>query len=359
LARTRGSSWLILPAAMKLGVFGAGAIGSFLGVRLSAVGVPVTLVARPALVEIRDRLVVHTVDGTAVHPGSDLVITQDPQALADVDVCLVTVKSRDTEAAGRTLARILPRDAVVVSFQNGLRNPASLRAELAIGSRARAPQVIAAMVSYNVLRDDACSFRQATGGPLVIGTADGDAGERLRTLAAAFVRAGERCRLRADVDDVLAGKLLLNLNNGVCAVTGLTIAQTLRSRTLRLCFAKLMHEGLAVMRASGLHPASVLLLPPAWIARLLGWPDAIVLRAAKSLANVDPRAKSSTLQDLEAGRPTEIDELSGEIVRLAERAGVPAPANRLIVELVHELEASARPLRFYAPERLQQRLAAC
>ncbi|MBC8071592.1 MAG: 2-dehydropantoate 2-reductase, partial [Deltaproteobacteria bacterium] len=181
---------------------------------------------------------------------------------------------------------------------------------------------------------------------------------RLRALADALVRAGDVCHLRDDVDDVLAGKLLLNLNNGVCAVTGMTIAESLRSRVTRSCFAILMREGLTVMREAGLHPARVLALPPSWIARLLTLPDAIVLRVAKSLANVDPRAKSSTLQDLEAGKPTEIDELSGEIVRLAERAGVPAPANRVMVELVHELERAQRPLQYVAPERLRIRIDA-
>lgn len=343
---------------MKVGIFGAGAIGTFLGVRLSAVGCPVILLARRGMVELRDQLVVHGVDGRTVRPAADAVVTDDPAALADVDVCLVTVKSRDTEAAGRTLATVLRREAVVVSFQNGLRNPATLRAELAIGSRGRAPTVVPAMVSYNVLREGTAAFRQATGGPLVVGTATGDAGARVRELVDALVRAGDDCRMRRDVDDVLAGKLLLNLNNGVCAVTGSTIAQSLRSRTTRWCFATLMREGLRVMRAAGVHPARVLLLPPSWIATLLGWPDAIVLRAAKSLADVDPRAKSSTLQDLEAGKPTEIDELSGEIVRLAARAGISAPANALVVELVHELERAERPLRFVTPEQLQRRIAA-
>lgn len=343
---------------MKIGVFGAGAIGTFLGVRLSAAGVPVTLLGRKSLVEIRDRLVVHGVDGITRKPGADLVVTEDPQALADVDACLVTVKSRDTEAAGRTLAGILRREAIVVSFQNGLRNPARLRGELAMGARGRGPAVIPAMVSYNVLRDTETSYRQATGGPLVMGTADGDAGARVLALAEAFRRAGDKCRVREDAEHVIAGKLLLNLVNGVCAVTGLTIAETLHTRTLRWCYATLIREGLAVMKKAGMHPSSVLLFPPSVIARVLTWPDAIVMRAAKSIASIDPRAKSSTLQDLEAGKPTEIDDLSGEIVRLAGQAGTVAPANAVIVDAVHELEKSAAPLPFWSADRLRERIAA-
>jgi len=338
---------------MKVGVFGAGAIGCFLGVRLSAAGVPVVLLGRKALVQVKDQLVAHGVDGTTVRPAEDLVVTDDPQALRDVDVCLVTVKSRDTLVAGETLARVLAPEAIVVSFQNGLRNPARLRTVLQ-------QPVVPGMVSYNVLREEPAGFRQATSGPLVTGTGQGRGAAviRMRQLADAFGRAGDRFELRERVGDTMAGKLLLNLINGVCAVTGLTISQAVRSRTMRWSFSRLMREGLAVMRAAKLHPVTVVGMPPAAIARLLTLPDAIVLRVAKTMVSIDPRAKSSTLQDLEAGKPTEIDDLSGEIVRLAEEAGMSAPANRVIVDAVHALEQTAMPLPFWTPETLRERIAA-
>jgi 2-dehydropantoate 2-reductase len=106
---------------MRVGVFGAGASGSFLGIRLSAAGVPVTLVGRSSLVQARDALVALGVDGSEVRPADDLVAVADHAALADVDVCMVSVKSRDTMNAARSLAEVLAPDAVVVSFQNGLR----------------------------------------------------------------------------------------------------------------------------------------------------------------------------------------------------------------------------------------------
>lgn len=336
---------------MRVGVFGAGAIGSFLGIRLSSVGVPVTLVGRASLVQARDVLVALGVDGTEARPGADLVATSDHAALADVDVCLVSVKSRDTTEAARNMAGVLAPEAVVVSFQNGLRNPARLREVLK-------QTVVPGMVSYNVLREGAGGFRQATSGPIVTGPGEGDAVARMQELAEAFKRAGEHFELRKRVGDVMSGKLLLNLINGVCAVTGLTIAEAMRSRTVRWSFAQLMREGLKVMRAAGLRPATVLGIPPGAIARMLAMPDAIVLRVAKKLVSIDPRAKSSTLQDLEAGKATEIDDLSGEIVRLAAQAGKAAPANRIIVDTVHSLEIAAPPLPFLTPEALRERIAA-
>lgn len=328
---------------MKVGIFGAGAIGTSLGIRLSSAGLPVRMLARASLCDVADALVLETIDGRTLRPREDLELSADPDVLRDVDVCLVTVKSRDTSEAARVLANVLREDALVVSFQNGLRNPARLRQELA--------NVSGGMVSYNVVRPSPALFRQATKGPLVAGAMAG-----LEPLVAAFAQSGDRLALREDIEHVMAGKLLLNLNNGVCAVTGVTIAESVRSRTLRRCFGVLIREGLRVMRRAGLQPRSVVGLPPGAIARLLALPDAIVLRVAKSLVAIDPTAKSSTLQDLEAGKPTEIDDICGEIVRLAEEHGAEAPANRTIVQGVHALEQQERK-RFWSPDDLLRRLS--
>lgn len=334
---------------MNVGVWGAGAVGGYLGIRLSAAGVPVTMVARAAMVEQADALVAYDLSGRIHRPRADLRVTEDPTALADADVCLVTVKSRDTVQTGKTLSRVLPPRTLVISFQNGLRNAERLRTAL------RNP-VLGGMVGFNVIRDGP-RFVQATRAPLVTGPAPAKHAPVLEALVASMREAGLPVQVRADIDAVLAGKLLLNLNNAVCAVTGASIAQSLRDRRLRWCFARLMREGWAVMRAAGIRPANVVGLPPWLIARVLAWPDAIVLRVVRRLVAIDPRARSSTLVDLEAGKPTEIDDLSGEIVRLGERVGHPAPANRVVVEAVHALEASGPPPRFWTPDALRDAIA--
>jgi 2-dehydropantoate 2-reductase len=329
---------------VKVGVFGAGAIGASVGIRLSAAGVPVAMVARPSLTQVRDRLVSRGLDGTAYRPGGDLVLSEDPAILADIDLCLVTVKSRHTDEAAATLRDVLPSGAAVVSLQNGLRNPDRLRAQLN-------QPIAGGMVSYNVVRPEPGAFAQATKGPILVGDLTGAPGQALARLGKAAASVGITLDVRPDIDDVMAGKLLLNLNNGICAVTGVTIAESLRNRTLRRCFSKLMREGLDVLRASGLRPRSIVGLPPGAIARLLGLPNAIVLRVAKGLVAVDPAAKSSTLQDLETGKPTEIDDLCGEIVRRAKEHGTTAPANARVTEAIHALEGQTTPT-FWSPRAL-------
>lgn len=336
---------------VRVAVLGAGAIGGYLGVRVSAGGAAVTLVGRRSLVDVRDRLVAVALDGSEQRPSETLEVTADPAALGQADVVLVTVKSTATSEAARIVAEHADPRATVVSFQNGLSNAKVLRERLG-------PRVVAGMVAFNVVREaDGAHLRQATRGPLVAGPGHGATAEPMRELAAAFEASGLRLRLHSDIEGVLAGKLLLNLNNGICAATGMPIVASLHSRDARWCLSQCMLEGLAAMRAAGRRPVSVLGLPPWIIARVLRLPNAILLRVAKRLVSADPSARSSTLQDLDAGKPTEIDTLNGAIVALAREHGVPCPANATVVEIVHGLEVAARPLEFIEPSRLKERIA--
>lgn len=338
--------------ALRVGVLGAGAIGGYLGVRASAAGAEVTLVGRSTLIELRERLHAIALDGTVVRPHASLAIADDPAALASADVVLVTVKSRDTAQAGAALLRHATEDATVVSFQNGLANAATLREPLG-------PRVVAGMVSFNVRREhDGAALRQLTRGPLVAGRGQGLHAQRMQALAELLDAGGLPLRLHDAIDDVLAGKLLLNLNNGICAATGLPILDSLRSPDARWCLSRCMLEGLATLRAAGYRPATVLGLPPAVIARALRLPNAILLRVAGRLVSADPDARSSTLQDLDAGKPTEIDELNGAIVALARAHQRNAPANATVTAIVHALEGHAPPLSFVPPDELRRRIEA-
>lgn len=335
---------------LRVGVFGAGAIGVHVGLRLAAAGAQVVMLGRESLVEAHrsGRLRWAAIGGPS-RPSEDadaIEATTDPGRLADVDLVLLCVKSADTEAAAATLAAMPSLAAVpVVSLQNGLRNPARLRTA--------GLEALAGMVAFNVHRVDeaaGATYRQATSGAIMIEDAPRHA-ERLERLCALARRTDLAVELRSDMRAVTTGKLLLNLNNAICALAGVSIADSLRSRDLRRCFAASMREALAIYGAAGERPAQIGRLPPRLIARLLPLPDAIVLRVAKSMITIDPAARSSTLQDLERGRPTEIDALNGELVHLAERAGAPCPINRWIVAQIHRLERE-QPREHFAPREL-------
>jgi 2-dehydropantoate 2-reductase len=338
---------------MHVVIVGAGAVGSFMGAVLSAHGHEVVLVGRSTL---PDRAAAGHRPGGKVHaPTGPLTVTQDLAGASEVDVCLVAVKSQHTVAAAAAVRAALPPSTTVVSLQNGLDNVARLRATLG-------PEydVVAGMMTFNVIPTEA-GFRQATAGPLVFGPGERpDSQRRVQQLRESLRARGFDARVRTDMPAVQLGKLLLNLNNGLCALTGLPLAAMLANRTTRTVFAAAIREGLEVARAAGRPVGQLGVLSPRLVALALGLPDAAFFRVSRAMLAVDPAAKTSTLQDLERGRLTEIDELNGAIAALASAHGTQAPINALITRGVHELEAQlgAGALPYWSPETLRERVAA-
>jgi 2-dehydropantoate 2-reductase len=321
---------------VKFGVFGAGAIGTYVGVKLSSVGRPVTLIGRRWLVDRKAHLSAKNIRGVLSKPR-ELEVGEDPGALRDCDVILVTVKSMDTPSAVTALRPIVRRDTLVVSLQNGLDNAEVLRALPA--------DILPAMVGFNVVWDGA-RLEQATSAPLAFGPSSHPG---LAELVSAFREAKEKVYVRRDIDAVLMGKLLINLNNGICAVAGLPIAEMVKSKILRRAYKVCIEEGLDVVRTAGRKVASLGVMSPRLIASVLTIPDAILFRLAPKLVAIDVRARSSTLQDLDRRKKTEIDFLNGEIVKLALAHDLEAPANAFITETVHRLEATQGDLQFLTP----------
>jgi len=156
----------------------------------------------------------------------------------------------------------------------------------------------------------------------------------------------------ADIEAALWGKLLVNLNNALNALSDLPLAQQLGDRSWRLLISHQMREGLAVLRAAGIHPAAIEGMPPRLIAFALRLPDTLFRVAAKGMLAVDKNARSSMWEDLRMGRPTEIDYLQGEIVRQAERHGIAAPLNRRVLQLVKEAEKAQKGSPALPPEAI-------
>lgn len=321
-------------AAMHIGVMGAGAIGGYLGGRLAAAGHRITLVGRAGFGEVLAAEGMHLagLDAAPLHlPLSEtLRYTTDPTTLSDCAAVLVCVKGGDTAAVGTTLAGILPPGAVVVSCQNGLRNPDRLQAAM--------PEavVLAGMVSFNVIRQGA-ALTQTTSGPVAIGQHDG----REAPLLAALQSTGLPCLSHPDMPGVLWGKLQFNLNNAINALSGLPLRQQLSDREFRRLLAAVMREGLAAQRAAGITPRRLGRMLPRLAPLALPLPDWLFFRVSGAMLKIDPGARSSMWDDLTRRKTTEIDLLNGEVVALGAQHGVPTPLNARIVALIKEAEAAS------------------
>ncbi|MFD9126799.1 ketopantoate reductase C-terminal domain-containing protein, partial [Kitasatospora sp. NPDC059571] len=173
--------------------------------------------------------------------------------------------------------------------------------------------------------------------------------------AAAAAEAGLPVEQRPDMREVQHGKLLMNLNNAVNALSGLPLRDQLGQRDYRRCLALCQREALAAMHADGVRPARLGALPTALMPRLLALPDGVFRRLAAATLKVDAEARSSTWEDLQRGRRTEIDSLQGEVVAIAARHGLAAPANARLIELVRAAEeAGPAARRWSGPELLAE-----
>ncbi|MCL2553571.1 MAG: 2-dehydropantoate 2-reductase [Actinomycetia bacterium] len=315
----------------RFAVLGAGSIGCHLGGRLVAAGYDVAFVGRPAAMDVlRQRgLTLSTSAGPAVHLAPEkLTLATGPEAAAGADYVLVTVKTAATAAAAADLATRLAPGAVVASFQNGLRNPATLRAALP------GHTVLAAMVPYNVVQTAPGTVHQGMPGTLMTEPDD--------TLVTALRAAGLAVEARTDMAEVQHAKLLMNLNNAVNALSGLPLRDQLGRRAYRRCLALCQREALAAYRAAGVVPARLGPASPAVTPYVLALPDALFRRVAAASLRIDAHARSSMWEDLQRGRRTEVDSLQGEIVALAAAHGRGAPANARLAALVHDAEAAPR-----------------
>ncbi len=333
-------------------VLGAGSIGAYVGGALIASGTPAVLIGRARM---RDRIAAHglhlsDLNGQEARLGAEAIAWVDAgdeaavaQALRVADLALVAVKSADTATAAQTLARHLKRGALVCSLQNGIGNAHILRAALP------SHRVCAGMVPFNVVQLPPSRLHRGTWGELMV---QADAG--WAPWHAAFAAARLPLQERADMREVQWGKLLLNLNNAINALSGVPLKAQLAQRGYRRILATLIDEALAALRAAGIAPAQIGKLPPHRMPFVLRLPDWLFTRIAAGMLKIDPEARSSMWEDLQAGRRTEVDEFNGAVAALAQAHGLQAPCNRAITALVHQAEQGGR--RDWSADELQRAL---
>ena len=315
-----------------IGIAGAGSIGCFVGGKLVASGYCVALLARPRLIQeiAGNGLRVSSFDGSERRVAADrLILSDDPSILRDARTVLVTVKSADTGEIAELIARHASTDAAVVSLQNGVGNLSLLRDRLA------GRKVLGGMVPFNVVALGDGRFHRSTSGDIVIAQDDAGTAARLSVPSLAI-------KASANIDGVQWGKLIVNLNNALNALSNIPLRQQLAQRGWRQLFADQMVEGLAAVRAEGIVPVSPTPLPSGWMPHLLRLPDALFGMLLGRTMKIDPEARSSMWEDLQRGRRTEIDYLQGVITEIADRRGLQAPLSRRITALIRKAEADGK-----------------
>jgi len=294
----------------KIAVVGAGAVGGYFGGLLARAGAPVVMIGRPASVEAVKKNglfldTLHFQESVRVEASTEL------SAVRGTEIVLFCVKTTDNAATARAIAPLLAPKTLVLSFQNGVDNVEQIRAAAAIEAL---PTVVYVAASV----PEPGRVKHVGRGDLVFGPKN----EKTERVASLFSRANVPCRISDNIAGELWTKLIWNCAlNAVSALGRAKYGQIAASADARKVVETVVNEVLAVARAADIHPPG------------LEDPKAAIAGAFK-IATQMAEALSSTAQDMNRGKRTEIDSLNGYISRRGAELGVPTPVNHALYALV-------------------------
>jgi 2-dehydropantoate 2-reductase len=310
---------------MKFLIVGAGAIGAYLGARMTRSGFDVTLFARgPHLKAMQERGVqVKSVEGDfEAHPK----VVGSLEEAGPADVVFLAVKAHSLPQLAPELKPVLSTDTTLVSTQNGIPwwffqgisgEWEGLRLERidpggAISAAVDPRSVVGAIVYFSTEISSPGVIQYISGNRISIGEPDGARSDRCRGIAEALIASGLRCPITTHIREEIFVKILGNASlNPLSALTRATMAQMLRDPGVSDIVRRIMHEVEAV-------------------AHKLNMELSVTVDQRIAGAEKVGEHKTSMLQDLEAGRPMELEALVGSVVELGERVGVPMPYTRTV-----------------------------
>ena len=315
---------------LKVVIAGSGSIGCYVGGMLASGGANVHFFARERIANDITQNGLSLSDWTGRHESltpQQFSVSLEQSVFNDADLILICVKSKDTAQMAQTIKDSGNTSATIFSLQNGVSNTQEIQQVLPSHT------VLTVMVPYNVVYQHGGLFHCGTEGSLYC-----QSHENAKPLKALAEQANLGFELKDDMASILWGKLLLNLNNPINALSGIPLKQQLESATFRKVLRKSMLEGMAVLKAAGITPAQVAAVPMRVIPVILSLPNWLFKRVAQKMLAMDPKARSSMWEDLQNKRPVEVDYINGEIVKLGKQLNVNTPMNERLIKLVKEAQ---------------------
>ena len=315
---------------MKVCVVGAGAIGGFLGVRLANAGQSVSLVARgPHLAAIQSHGLKLIQDGEELI-ASNVVATDDIAELDSQDVVLMALKSHQIASVIDQLPILFTKNTVMVTLQNGIpwwyfQKLGGEYADRTVESvdpggvlaRAIDPDRVLGCIAYPAaLISQPGVIQHVEGVRFPVGELDGAESERVNSVAQMLIEAGFKSPVLPDIRSEIWLKLWGNLSfNPISCMTHATLEAICRFPLTRELAATMMREAQTV-------------------AEKLGASFRVTLERRIEGAEKVGKHKTSMLQDVEAGKPLEINGMLGAVIELAEMTATDVPALRSIYACV-------------------------
>ena len=321
---------------MKFAIVGAGAIGAFVGAMLAKSGQDVTLIARGAHLRAMQEHGVR-VRGEIGNFDARVSATDDPTKAGIADVVVLTLKAHSLTAMAPHLAALIGPETSVVSMQNGIpwwyfyrhggewegRQLESVDPGGEIANNIDQARVIGCVVYPSASISEPGIIEHIEGTRFAIGEPDGSKSERCRKIADAFIKAGLRCPIRTNIRHDMWVKLMGNVAyNPISALTRATLIEIVQCAETRQLAASIMAEAESVAQRLGIE---------------MGVSIEQRLEGAEKVGH----HKTSMLQDLESGRPMELEAIVGAVVELGDRMRLPLPCTKAIYACV-KLLAEAR-----------------
>ena len=310
---------------MKFVIAGAGAVGAYMGARMARTGYDVTLFARgPHLRAMQERgLRVQSADGDFEVP---VKVSDSLNSIGPADVVFLGVKAHSLTDLAPRLAPLFGPDTAVVSLQNGI--PwwyfqyhggllEGLRLERVdpggvIANAIEARRVVGALAYLATEVPEPGVVRHVEGNRISLGEPDGTRSERSRLIAEALIKSGLRCPVTTHIRQEIWVKILGNVAfNPISALTGATLVEMIRDPGVNALVRSIMGEAECAAKQLGLD------LPVTIDRRIAG-------------AERVGEHKTSMLQDLEMGRPLELEAVVGAVIEIGERLGIAMTSTRAV-----------------------------
>ena len=291
---------------MRVAIYGAGGVGAYIGGRLQAGGHDVTFIARGRnLAAMRaSGLSIKSAQGDLVLPK--VAVTDDPAGVGPVDVVLLGVKLYDLERGAEALKPLLGPKTMLVPVQNGVDAADRLVAVLGSG-----PVVKGAVYIVSFRTGPGHVEHRSPFCKLVFAELDNKPSQRTADFAAALNAGGMEGAVSANIEADLWRKfMMLAPFAAVACLARASVGQILANPVTRSLMVDAASEVAAVAKTRGI----VL-------------PDDIVARSIEAMGAFPPASRPSMLADIEAGRPLELESLSGAVLRFGKAAGVPTPVH--------------------------------
>lgn len=297
---------------MKISIIGAGAVGGFFGAKLALAGLDVSFLARGKNLEFLKKYGLKFETEGKIYTIKDAIFTDNPKELGEPDYILFTVKSYDTKQTAEQIRSILGENTQVITPQNGINN------DLILSEILGKEKVIPGMAKIGVSMPKPGWVKHMSLGILIIGEYDGLYTDRIKIFESIVKKAGIEFVASKNIQSDRWKKYIWNCTfNIICAITGFSVDKILQDEYLQQLCIDTMREILQIAKKENIN-----------------LDEEEVMGSSLDLAKKLGHFKPSTLEDIEKGKPIELDAFTGTVISLAKKHNLPIPVNKVLYALL-------------------------